>query len=147
MNETIKLLKIAHATNFMLYNKTHVAHWNLVGPLFPQLHKLLEKQYEELWEQVDEYAEKLRRLQVFTPVSLIELVELSIIDDYTEVLTANEYLEDLLSNHLKIVELLKSLFHTAEHQDFVGLSNYVQDRVDAHEKIAWMLRSTLTPII
>jgi starvation-inducible DNA-binding protein len=147
MSETIDLLKVAHATNFMLYNKTHVAHWNVTGSSFPQLHKLFEKQYDELWEQVDEYAEKLRRLQVFTPVSLVELVSLSIIEDYTEILNANDYVEALLIDHLKIIELLKSLFHTAEHQDYIGLSNYVQDRIDAHEKTAWMLRSTLVPSI
>jgi len=142
MNETIKLLTVAHATNFVLYHKTHVAHWNITGPLFPQLHKMLEKQYEELWEQVDTYAEKLRQSQVFTPLSLCELIELSIIDEYTEVLSAEQYIESLLLDHVKFVELLKSLFHTAEHQNYVGMSNFIQDRVDSHEKIIWMLRST-----
>lgn len=147
MKKTIELLRQAHATNFMLYHKTHVAHWNVTGPLFPELHIVLfQKQYKNLWKAVDTYAEKLRQLQVFTPVNMDELVGLSIIDEYTETLQAKEYIEELLGDHERFLKLLDELFKVSGVENCVGVNNFIQDRYEAHQKMAWMLRSCLKDV-
>lgn len=139
-------MKVYLASNFTLYLKTHGAHWNVTGMFFPQLHDLFGKQYEDLFEQVDTIAEKIRELDAFAPANLAEMQTLSIIDSLDGVLDAKGYVERLLLDHERMIMFLNKLFKVAESVNHQAIMNYIAERLDAHAKDRWMLRTLLNPL-
>lgn len=146
MNETAEKLKILLASTFALYLKTSYMHWNVIGPNFPQYHKLLEKQYSEIYEQVDVIAEKIRTLNHFAPGSFERFSTLSIIEGFLQPKLPLEMFGVLLSDHENMRTLLKDIYATAESEQNFDVSNYIAERMDQHAKHAWMIRSILAPI-
>ena len=136
-------LKIAFASEYAFYLKAHYFHWNVEGPLFPQLHKLFGKIYEEVYDSIDPFAENIRKLGAYTPGSFARFSVLSLIDDETEILSPEEMLVELLQDSEKMSEMLKIVFRAAEELGEHGLSDFLAARQDAHAKHSWMLRSTL----
>lgn len=143
MNELVIALKIYFASNFVLYVKTHGAHVNVTGMFFPQLHDLFGDQYQDLQDQIDVIGEKLRTLDVMVPLSMAEITQQSAIEDLQGTTDAKGYLGRLLADHEKMAIVIKKSFDRAVEAKQEGIANYLSERLDAHAKMAWMLRSTL----
>jgi starvation-inducible DNA-binding protein len=143
MDALQQALKIAFASEFAFYLKAHYFHWNVEGPLFTQLHELFGNIYEEVYGSIDPFAENIRKLGAYTPGSFARFSVLSLVDDETEILSPEEMLVELLQDSEKMSEMLRIVFRAAEELGEHGLSNFLADRQDAHEKHSWMLRSTL----
>lgn len=139
-------LKVFLATNFSLYLKTHNAHWNVTGMFFPQLHSLFGDQYQDLFDQVDIIAEKIRELDAFAPGSLAEYRALSLVDDLEGVLDAKGYVERLLKDHERMIIFLNKLFVIAESVNNQAIMNYIAERLDSHAKTRWQLRTIINPV-
>ena len=143
MNKLIKILTQAFATNFLLYYKSHVAHVNTVGRTFYQDHKLLQKIYEDAQTSIDTYAEYIRTLKEEMPHTLAEVVDMSVVGDNCRPSSDTRYLEVIYSDTETIIECLQELYDVAEELGQYGLSGFVQERLTAHNRFCWMLRSTL----
>lgn len=143
MTELQQALKIAFASEFAFYLKAHYFHWNVEGPFFSQFHDLFGNIYEEVYGSIDPFAENIRKLGTYTPGSFTRFSVLSLVDDETEILSAEEMLIELLQDSEKMTEMFRIVFGAAEELGEHGLSNFLADRQDAHEKHSWMLRSTL----
>lgn len=141
--ELIKSLQKVLADTFAMYYKAHASHWNVEGPNFPQYHEFLEKIYSELWAAVDNIAENIRQLGGYPPSSLAELMSNTMISENEGPMSAEEHLSKLLdANNLVLASLLMS-YKDAEAATEIGISNFIQDRVMAHQKHGWMLKATL----
>lgn len=142
MDSLIDAMKRYLATNFSFYMKIHQFHWNVEGSNFPQYHKFLQKMYEEIFETHDKIAEEIRALSAYVPSSLKDYKELTMIDDQTELkVDALQMMNILLADNGTVMEAIKITYKAAEFNNEIGLSNFLQDRMNAHKKHAWMLRS------
>lgn len=144
--DLINGMRVFLASNFSLYLKTHGAHWNVTGMFFPQLHDLFGKQYQDLWDQVDIIAEKIRELDAFAPANMDELARLSVIEQLEGVMDAKGYVERLLMDHERMIMFLNKLFLVAEEANHQAIMNYIAERLDAHAKMRWMLRTLVNPL-
>jgi starvation-inducible DNA-binding protein len=135
--------KIAFASEFSFYLKAHNYHWNVTGPMFPQLHDLFGKIYEEVYGSIDDFAENIRKLGTFVPASYVKFSMLSRIEDETQVPDAKDMIETLLQDSDRMVKLLKICFDLATQAGEEGLADFMAQRMDAHRKHSWMLRSTI----
>lgn len=142
MNELHDLLRKVLADSFAFYLKAHNFHWNVEGPDFKQYHELFGGLYEEVWEAVDAVAEHIRAVDGYAPGSLSKFSELTSINDANDVPTALEMVKQLLEDNQKVINSLMGAFRMAERFSEVGLSNFLQDRIDTHKKHGWMLRAT-----
>jgi DNA-binding ferritin-like protein len=129
--------------NFVAYYRSHVAHVNIIGRNFYSDHKLLQKIYESLQEQIDTIAELLRTLDEFMPMEVQNVLNESHVS--TGIMDGNS--ETLLDNVLVDLEHLKAeyeaLVSISTEEDYDEIANYAQDRVLALAKQIWMIRSTL----
>jgi len=136
-------LKTAFASEYAFAIKAQNFHWNCEGPLFYQLHLLFERIYEEVYGSIDQFAEEIRALQVYTPASLQKFSMLTAVDDENEVPPFEVMLRELLTDSDKMAEIFRITFDMAEANGDHGLSNFLADRQDAHKKHSWMLRASL----
>jgi starvation-inducible DNA-binding protein len=137
-------LKTAFASEYAFALKAQNFHWNVEGASFPQLHKLFEKIYKEVYNNIDTFAEQLRALEIYTPASLEKFSMLSIIDDEnTESIPDRIMIKELLQDSEKMSNIFKMVFSMSEAAGDHGLSDFLAGRQDAHKKHSWMLRSTL----
>lgn len=143
MDKLVNALKIAFASEFSFYLKAHNFHWNVTGPLFPQLHDLFGTVYEEVYGSIDDFAENIRKAGAFVPASYARFSMLTQIEDENEILPAEAMLAELLADSDKMAKLLKLTFDMATAAGEDGLANFLAERMDAHRKHSWMLRSTL----
>ena len=146
MDKLIDTYKIYLASNFALYVKTHGFHFNVIGPNFPQLHTLFNSQYEDLWEAHDTIGENIRKLDNFTPASLSEYIKLSAVNDTTEILSDNGCIARLLADHERMLIIINKLFKLAEEANLQDHMNFLAERLNAHSKHRWMLKSMLTTV-
>ena len=130
-------------SNFVLYTKTHSYHWNVTGRLFMELHKMFEEQYNNLWDNVDTIAEKIRQLD--QPVSITPQTQLtlSIVDPAVQLMDELEYVYRLFMDHNRMIGLLNKVFDVAESVDNQAVMNYIAERLDYHQKTRWFLKSTI----
>lgn len=136
-------LKILLATTNVLAIKAQNFHWNVEGSNFPQYHKFFEDYYSDVYGSVDKIAEYVRILDAYTPGSLTRYAELSVIQDQTKIPRARLMMEELLIDNSKMIDVLKQLFSNANDVDEQGIADYIAQRIDAHGKHGWMLRSIL----
>jgi starvation-inducible DNA-binding protein len=137
-------LKTVLASSYVFAIKTQNFHWNVEGKDFPQYHAFLDNLYSEVSDNaIDRCAEVIRQLDVYAPGSLTRFAELSIIQDQTKIPRAELMMGELFEDNEKIVTLLKSTFKLAEEADEQGIANFIAERIDAHSKHRWMLRSIL----
>ena len=130
------------ADTFGMYYKAHAYHWNIVGPDFIQYHDFLGKIYEELFAAVDTIAEHVRAIDGMPPNRLSALKDMMSIAE-ADPTNAMEMLNDLnLTNNLVLVSLMRA-HRLADDADELGLANFIQDRIDIHQKHGWMLKATL----
>ena len=136
-------LKKVHADAFTFYLKAHFYHWNVEGSDFPQYHDFLQNLYQEVFVSVDTLAELIRTLDSYAPGTLTRLKELTTIEETDDVPDAKTMMTRLLQENNILRASLLTAYTTADTTGEVGISNFLQDRIQAHEKHAWMLRSIL----
>ncbi|MES2997940.1 MAG: Dps family protein [Pseudomonadota bacterium] len=137
----IKLL----ANNYMLYLKTHNFHWNVTGPMFQPLHSLFEAQYMDLWNAVDTIAERVRALGFFVPASYEDFAKLSKIKESVGArsVKSESMIRQLMEDQETIICLARELLPRIEESGDQVTVDLLSDRMEVHEKNAWMLRSFL----
>jgi starvation-inducible DNA-binding protein len=136
-------LKTILATAYALSIKAQNFHWNVEGPDFPQYHDFFGNFYEEVYGAIDRTAELIRQLDSYTPGSILRYAELSQIQDQTKIPRAMLMMEELYHDNAIILNMYKQAFHVAEEADEQGIANFIAERIDAHGKHQWMLRSIL----
>jgi len=129
------------ATTFAFAQKTQYYHWNVEGADFVQYHDFLGELYAETAAAVDTIAELVRTMNAYAPAAHRMLMELSIIKDDDTVPEALEMMRRLRDDNEMLLDALRVCYQTAEDVRQIGISNYLQDRVQAHEKHGWMLNS------
>jgi len=136
-------LKKVHADAFTFYLKAHFYHWNVEGPNFPQYHDFLQNLYQEVFTSVDTLAELIRTLDSYAPGTLTRLKELTSIEETDDVPDAKTMMTRLLQENNILRASLLTAYTTADTTGEVGIANFLQDRIQAHEKHSWMLRSII----
>lgn len=131
------------ASTFTLYLKTHYFHWNVTGMQFVSLHELFDKQYNELFLAVDVIAERIRALGFPAPGTYTAYQKLSLVQEAKNIPKAQGMIQELLNDHETITRNARELFELAEKAGDEATLDLITDRLDEHEKNAWMLRSLL----
>ncbi|HLR24368.1 MAG TPA: Dps family protein [Fodinibius sp.] len=131
------------ADTYMLYLKTHNYHWNVTGELFHSLHEQFEQQYNGLAAAVDEIAERIRALGYRAPGTFREFKELTSIEEDTEEPEALEMVRRLALANEKVLRTAREAFPPADAADDEATVDLLTQRLNVHEKTAWMLRSHL----
>ena len=131
------------ADSYGLYLETHNFHWNVTGPMFQTLHVMFEGQYTELAMAVDIIAERIRSLGFPAPATYSEFMRLSSIEDVQGVPRADEMLRLLVDGQEAVVRTARSLFPLVEKASDQATADLLTQRIQLHEKTAWMLRSLL----
>jgi starvation-inducible DNA-binding protein len=132
------------ADTYTLYLKTHNFHWNVTGPMFNSLHLMFETQYTELAVAVDEIAERIRALGVAAPGSYAKFSELTVLDEETDVPSAEEMIQQLVKDQEAVVRTARSVIPLAEKANDEPSADLLTQRMQVHEKTAWMLRSLIS---
>lgn len=140
--EIAQQLSALLADTYTLYVKTHGYHWNVSGPMFRSLHLMFEEQYTELQEAVDVIAERILALGYPAPGSYGEFARLATVKDEEGVPEAMEMVRRLVDAHEATIRTARALVETAESAGDVATADLATQRIDIHEKTAWMLRAT-----
>ena len=131
------------ADTYTLYLKTHNYHWNVTGPMFQTLHLMFETHYTELAVAVDDIAERIRALGERAPGSYLEFSKLTSIPEDKEVPKARDMIANLLTAHETLLRTARNAFPKAEKGGDEATVDLLTQRIQLHEKTAWMLRSLL----
>jgi starvation-inducible DNA-binding protein len=131
------------ADTYTLYLKTHNYHWNVVGPMFNTLHLMFETQYNELALAVDQIAERIRALGHPAPGSYRAFSRLSSIEEEENVPSAEEMIRQLVIGQETVVRTAREIFPTVDRAHDEPTADLLTQRMQIHEKNAWMLRSML----
>ena len=131
------------ADTYTLYLKTHNFHWNVRGPLFNTLHLMFEQQYTELATAVDEIAERIRALGFPAPGSYAQFRDLTSITEEPGVPSAQEMIVQLTKDQEIVVRTAREVFPVADAAHDEPTADLLTQRMQIHEKTAWMLRSML----
>lgn len=130
------------ADSYTLYLKTHGYHWNVTGPMFRSLHLMFEEQYLELRDAIDVVAERIRALGHPAPASYAEFVRLASIEDDGTVPAAMDMVKLLVEGNEAVVRTARRVVGSAERAGDVATADLATQRIQIHEKTAWMLRAT-----
>ncbi len=147
MDTLIESLKKAFADTFALYLKGANYHWNVEGINFPQYHSFLGDFYNEVYGSIDTFAEIIRTTGSYSPGTLQRLLSLKSINESEIIPSAQEMFIDLYSSNNFVLAKLIECYKDAEDLGEIGISNFLQDRIQAHEKHAWMLKSTMKGLV
>lgn len=131
------------ADTYTLYLKTHNFHWNVTGPMFQTLHLMFETQYTELAVAVDLIAERIRSLGFPAPATYSQYAKLSSISETEGVPKAQEMIRILVEGQEAVVRTARSIYSVAEQANDEATADLLTQRIQLHEKTAWMLRSLL----
>jgi starvation-inducible DNA-binding protein len=131
------------ADSYTLYLKTHNFHWNVTGPMFQTLHLMFEAQYTELALAVDLIAERIRALGATAPGSYKAFSKLTSIEESAEVPAAKDMIRELIDGQESVVRTARKVFPVADKADDQATADLLTQRMQLHEKTAWMLRSLL----
>lgn len=135
------------ADSYTLYLKTHNFHWNVTGPMFNTLHLMFMTQYTEQWNALDLIAERIRALGHFAPGSYASYARLSSIPEESGVPTAQEMVQQLVDAQEAVARTARSLFPLVDKASDQPTADLLTQRLQVHEKTAWMLRSLLEPVV
>lgn len=137
-------LKTLLATEYAFVIKAQNFHWNVEGPDFAQYHQFFGDLYSEVYENtIDQTAEYIRTLDVYTPGSFERFGELSVITGQTKIPRAMLMIQELADDNTALLQILTQTFKSAVDEDNEGVANFIAERLDAHNKHGWMLRSFL----
>jgi starvation-inducible DNA-binding protein len=131
------------ADSTVLYGKTHGFHWNVTGPMFNTLHLMFMDQYTELWNSLDVIAERIRALGHPAPFGGAAFAALTSIPESQGVPPALEMVKELVMGHEAVARTARSVFELAEAANDQPTADLLTQRLQVHEKTAWMLRSLL----
>ena len=131
------------ADSYTLYLKTHNYHWNVEGPMFNTLHLMFEGQYTELATAVDEIAERIRALGVKAPGSYTEFGKLASVEEAKGGESAEDMIRELVLGQEAVVRTARAAFPAADRANDEPTADLLTQRMQIHEKNAWMLRSML----
>jgi starvation-inducible DNA-binding protein len=131
------------ADSTVLYGKTHGFHWNVTGPMFNTLHVMFMEQYTELWTALDEIAERIRALGHVAPFGSSSYKALTSIPEADGVPAAMAMVAELVAGHEAIARTIRSVFNDADAANDQPSADLLTQRLQIHEKTAWMLRSLL----
>ena len=131
------------ADTYTLYLKTHNFHWNVEGPMFQTLHVMFMGQYTEMWNALDLIAERIRSLGHYAPGTYAEFVKLTSIKETKSVPKAEKMIEELIQGNEAVIKTARGVFEAAEAAKDQTTMDVLTQRLDIHEKTAWMLRSLL----
>lgn len=131
------------ADTYLLYLKTHNFHWNVKGPMFQTLHLMFETQYNELWMAVDVIAERIRALDQPAPGTYAEFIQISSVKETPGVPNAKDMIKTLVQDHETVIRTAREIFPIAEKVSDEATLDVLTQRIQIHEKTAWMLRSLL----
>lgn len=131
------------ADTYTLYLKTHNFHWNVTGPMFQTLHLMFETQYTELALAVDLIAERIRSLGVYAPGTYKQFAVLSSIKEEDGIPKAQDMIRLLVEGQEAVVRTARSLYDVVEKANDEATADLLTQRIQLHEKTAWMLRSLL----
>ena len=143
MNDLIEKLREVFATNFVAYYQSHVAHVNITGRNFYSDHKLLQKIYENLQDQIDTIAEFLRSVETFMPESLADVMDQTQVADDLVVGDSDELLRLVGRNLQTLVDLYRELEREADDAGQDQIANYAQDQETILTKQIWMITATV----
>ena len=131
------------ADTYTLYLQTHNFHWNVEGPMFNTLHLMFMEQYTELWNALDLIAERIRALGYPSPGTYAEFTKLTSIQESIAVPEAMDMVRLLVSGHEAVARTARETFPAAEKGGDESTADLLTQRLQVHEKTAWMLRSLL----
>jgi starvation-inducible DNA-binding protein len=131
------------ADTYTLYLKTHNFHWNVTGPMFQTLHLMFETHYNELALAVDLIAERIRALGFPAPGTYVDFGRLSSIPEEQGVPPAQDMIRKLVKGHEAVVRTARTVFPAVEKASDEPTADLLTQRMQVHEKTAWMLRSLL----
>lgn len=137
-----KALESVLADTYTLMVKSHVYHWNVVGPLFLPLHQLTEAHYKDLFGAADVIAERIRALGKPTPISFEALLPKATVEEETSNRSAAGMVHQLVGDHESIVVRLREAALASEEADDLVTTDMLTQRMAFHEKAIWMLRAT-----
>lgn len=137
-------LKTLLATEYAYVIKGQFFHWSVEGPDFAQLHEFFGDIYNEVYDNsIDRTAEYIRTLGEYSPGSLERFLELSVIKGQIKVPRAKLMIQELLEDNNTMIDLLNHCFRSATEENQQGIANFIAERLDAHGKWGWQLRSFL----
>ena len=132
------------ADSYTLYLKTHNFHWNVKGPMFNTLHVMFMEQYTELWTALDLIAERIRALDFPAPGTYREFAQLTVIKESEGVPSATEMIKQLVAGQEAVVKTARSVFPVVDKAGDEPSADLLTQRMQIHEKNAWMLRALLS---
>jgi starvation-inducible DNA-binding protein len=158
MEKLYKLISDVQANLFVLFHKTWVFHWNVVGPDFQQLHTLFGGQYETMFEEIDRISEHMRYINIRPIGTLTRMVEVATVGEGSNIsqidemgqkqiilgkpiAKSDEMIKRLMVDNLTLIELLTALSEEAEAQRQYATASISQDLMESHGKFVWMLRA------
>jgi len=141
MNPLAEILSKLLADVVAFSMKAQKYHWNVEGPNFPQYHSFLGDLYSEVNGSVDTIAELIRTLDVKTPGGLKEFLDMTSVDESINADMTSAMFTNLLNENDKLIAVLYIAFKASEEVGEMGIANYLQDRIQAHEKHRWMLKA------
>ena len=131
------------ADSFTLYLKTHNFHWNVTGPMFNTLHVMFMDQYTELWNALDLIAERIRALGIPAPGTYREFAKLTVIKESEGKVSAEDMIKQLVAGQEAVTKTARSIFPIVDKAGDEPTADLLTQRMQIHEKNAWMLRSLL----
>lgn len=131
------------ADSYTLYLKTHNFHWNVTGPMFSTLHTMFMDQYTEIWNALDEIAERIRALGFYAPGTYKEFAKLASIQETEGVPNAQEMIKELVKGQEAVSKTARTIFPLVDKAADEPTADLLTQRMQIHEKNAWMLRSLL----
>ena len=140
----VEALSQVLADTFILSLKTQSFHWNVTGPMFYTLHLMFEEQYEELWRAADAVAERIRALGCVAPGSYCEFSKLTYLRESEGVPSATGMIGELWSDHETCARTVRGALAVSSSAVDAATEDLLTQRLLAHEKAAWMLRSLFT---
>lgn len=143
MEELHIALKQAFATTYGFLLKAENFHWNVTGVNFIQYHKLFGDIYDEVDDELDDFAEKLRGQGIYVPATFQQLKEMSTVIDTLEILPAKEMTRLLYTDNVKVHEALLKAYQLSELYKLPDLCAFLSERVEEHREHGWKLYSTL----
>lgn len=132
------------ADSYLLSLKTQNYHWNVTGKMFQSLHLLFEEQYQELTKAIDVIAERIRALGEFAPGSFASFSKVTSIKEETAIPSADEMIHNLVQGNEAVVTTARGIISLADECEDDVTSDLMIERMQVHEKNAWMLRSLIT---
>jgi len=131
------------ADTYVVYLKTHNFHWNVEGPMFQTLHQMFMEQYTEAWNAIDLVAERIRSLGHYAPGTYREYLDLARVKETPGVPKAGQMVKLLIDGQESVVKTAREVLPLAEKADDQPTLDLLTQRMQVHEKNAWMLRSLL----